>query len=341
MRHYSGLNYLITGVTGQDGFFSARHFLKNGATVVGVSRRPLSKGGPHIDLLCKYPRFRYIHFPEYTSSAIARLVSETKPDRILHCAGFRDIPTTEDEVSQCFHTNCDILEMLVRAVVRSAPASRLLFLSSAEIFSRDTQAPLSENSFVAPKNQYGVSKVRGMEIINHFRITKGIFAVSAICFNHDSCLSPPTHLVRLVPRKLLMLKNGIIPIARFYDTLIQRDWSHAKDFVQAFDLMLEQPIPEDLIIASGVSTTLQEYIDISCDFLGIDGRESLIFESGQDGNTYDRIANPARLKTKLGWKPGFDIRAICKEMIRWETRAYQKHAQDKVPGQQNHTDLAL
>lgn len=323
MNRHSRLTYLITGVNGQDGFFSARSLLKKGLNVVGVSRRRLSEAA-QLALLNKYPHFQLVSHPEYTSSTVSSLVAKVRPDRIIHCAGHRDIPRTEEEVAQCFHTNCDILEMLLGAVVKFAPECRLLFLSSAEIFSRDVTMPLSERSPVAPANEYGVSKARGMEIINHFRTTQNVFALSAICFNHDSCLSPSTHLVRLVPRKLLMLKLGVTRVANFYDISIRRDWSHAKDFANAFNLMLEQAAPEDLVVASGMPTTLEQYIKMSCEILGIEDEASVIFESRQDAKTYNRVADPGRLKTKLGWKPEYDVEMLCKEMIWRENRACRR-----------------
>jgi len=328
MNKGNPLTYLITGVNGQDGFFSARSLLKKASNVVGVSRRCLSES-TRLALLDKYPHFQLVSYPEYTSSTVSSLIAKVRPDRIIHCAGYRDIPRTEEEVAQCFHTNCDILEMLLGAIVKFAPECRLLFLSSAEIFSRHVTTPLNERSPVGPANEYGVSKARGMEIINHFRTAQNVFALSAICFNHDSCLSPSTHLVRLVPRKLLMLKLGVTRVARFYNISIRRDWSHAKDFANAFALMLEQAVPEDLVVASGIPTTLEQYINMSCEILGIEDEASVIFESRQDAHTYDRLADPGRLKTKLRWDPAYDVEMMCQEMIWWENRTYRNEALDR------------
>lgn len=319
--------YLITGVNGQDGFFSARHFLKRNRSVIGVSRHSASH--PTIKLLSHYPNFTHVSIDEYTSKIIDRIISEVRPDRILHCAGFADIPKKPDGVKQCFFTNCDILEMLLNAVSKCVPESRLLFISSAEIFDKTIDTPLDEDSPISPDNEYGVSKVQGMQIIDHFRSEKNRFAVSGICFNHDSFLSPTEHLVKLVPRKILDVEYGITSHASFFNVDIHRDWSHASDFVDAFDRMLENNVPEDFVVASGISTKLRDYISLTADLIGFDNKGVLKFESDERKHIYNRISNPSKLKEKLNWVPQYDVPKLCKEMIWWERRSYNTNRLNK------------
>lgn len=312
------LKYLVTGVSGQDGFFSARHFLKKGHKVIGISRTGPSQS-PQIRLLQTYPGFLHLHWKAYTKSEVDSVFSDLKPDRVIHAAGQRDIPVNEEEVQACFHTNCELLEMLLKSLCDKASQTRLIFLSSAEIFGRSQRSASLENSERAPHNPYGISKLQGMEIVSHFRKLKNTFACTAICFNHDSFLSPPGHLVRLIPHKLLrwkMSKSDVRPT--FFNTEMQRDWSHAKDFVRAFDLILEGPTPEDYVVGSGTAPTLQQYINLCCGLLKINAEDMLI--QRLDEPTYDRIADPTKLKTTLGWRPQVDLTDIAREMIWWEKR---------------------
>lgn len=318
------LTYLITGVSGQDGFFSARHFLKNGARVVGVSRTPLARSNPQLWLLNSYPAFNHVHMPEYTAKAINDLFSAVKPDRLVHCAGFRDIPSNPDEVRQCFFTNCDLLEMLLEGLVKHAPDCHVVFLSSAEIFRKDSGGPLNESSPIGPDNEYGVSKVRGMQIMRYFMKHRAVSGSSAICFNHDSFLSPSAHLVRLVPKKLLMVKRRLLPRASFFNVEIRRDWSHAKDFSQAFDLMLEQSAPEDYVVASGNAISLKNYVSLSCRLLRMEVDEVVDFVVRDSETSYSRVADSRRIKSRLGWQPKYDIERLCSEMIGWEGRGLAK-----------------
>ena len=316
-----GLTYLVTGVSGQDGFYSARQFLRKGSQVVGVSRRPARDIQPHVRLLTRNPRFRYVCAPEYTADQVSDLIRKVKPDRVVHAAGFRDLPSNDSEVAQCYFTNCDLVELVLNAIAKFAPRARFLFLSSAEIFGQTQESALHEATTISPKNHYAISKVRGMQQVAHFRAACGIFAAAAICFNHDSCLSPANHLARLVPKKLLMLKQGMVNRLKFYNSGIRRDWSHAKDFVTAFDLMLEQDTPTDFVVGSGISTTLKEYIDLTCELLDIRDRDRLLFEDRYDEQSYDRIACPDRIKRELGWTPAISLRRLCWEMIHAERRA--------------------
>src|SRR5437867_4225723 len=202
MKLASGCTYLVTGVTGQDGFYSARRFLRKGARVIGVSRQSLARAKPHVRLLARHRNFQFVSMPE--------------------------------------------------------------------IFGKTHGAALDESTPRSPENDYAVSKVQGMDQVEDFRTGRNIFGVSAICFNHDSFLSPERHLVSLVPRKLLRFKADMGSVLKFYNTDMRRDWSHAKDFARAFDLMLEHNSPTDFVVASGRSTSLREYIDLTCDLLRIE-----------------------------------------------------------------------
>jgi len=324
MSDRSGLTYLITGVSGQDGFYSARQFLRKGKQVVGVSRQSPHHIKPHVQLLTRNPRFRYVCAPEYSADQVSDLIRNVKPDRVVHAAGFRDLPSNDSEAEQCYFTNCELVERVLNAIARFAPRARFLFLSSAEIFGQKQESALTEASPISPQNHYAVSKVRGMQQVAHFRTACSIFAAAAICFNHDSYLSPATHLARLIPRKLLMLKQDMVNRLMFYNTGIRRDWSHAKDFVTAFDLMLEKDTPADFVVGSGISTTLKEYIDLTCELLDIRDRDRLIFENRDDEPCYDRIACPDLIKHELGWTPAISQRRLCREMIHVERCAILK-----------------
>jgi GDPmannose 4,6-dehydratase len=318
MIESSRRTYLITGVTGQDGFYAARRFLRRGDRVVGLSRQELGAARPHVRLLAKKLDFRFVSLPEYSRGTIRELIQEIHPDRIVHAAGFRDLPANEDEARQCYFTNCELVDILLNAAADIAPRARFLFISSAEIFGKTQGKVLDEATPASPQNPYAVSKVQGMQAVAHFRRVRNLHAVSAICFNHESFLSPRNHLVRLVAGKLLALKSGRVETAKFFNTTMRRDWSHAKDFVAAFDLMLEQSTPADFIVASGKATTLREYVELACCLTGISSTDRLSFEERPDEDTYDRIACSDRIKKQLGWKPEISLRRLCREMIHCE-----------------------
>lgn len=248
---------------------------------------------------------------------------EIEPARIVYCAGFRDIPRTPSEVAACRFTNETLLEGVLGAVTAQRRPARVIYPSSAEIFKRAGLTPLRENSDLGPANEYGKAKVAGMQIVEHYRSTQGIFACSAICFNHDSMLSPAHHLARVVPRKLVSLKRRQAQRVSFYDVATLRDWSHAKDFIRAFDLMLEQAAPHDFVVASGQARTLEDYIELVSDVLGLSCSNEVDFVKRPDLESYHRVADSTLIQRSLGWEPRVDLRRLAREMVYLETRIPQ------------------
>jgi GDPmannose 4,6-dehydratase len=250
------------------------------------------------------------------------LINEVRPDRILHGAGFRDIPQTKAEIEQCDFTNIELVDMFLNALIELRPSCRFLFLSSAEIFTRQGTTPLSEQSPLAENNAYSVAKIEGMRLIKNAR-KRGLHASSAICFNHDSFLSPASHLVRMVPRRLWACKRGLLSNVTFYDVDILRDWSHASDFARAFYCILNGPKAEDLIVGSGQAFTLKKYIELCSRLMNLNLESVVKFESRPEANSYDRVADTSKINSNLGWRPRITLPRLCREMIFWESRSAQ------------------
>jgi GDPmannose 4,6-dehydratase len=302
---------LVTGVSGQDGFFISRDLLKKGHRVLGVSRRQVDSAQVH--LLTQYPRYRHYAISRYTKSNIKTLFREVQPNRVFHAAGFRDIPSTEEEVAQCFFTNVELLAMIIAAIHENSPRTRLLFISSAEIYGKNAGIAHEKTTF-NPENKYAISKIQGMQQIELFR-SQGGFGSVAICFNHDSFLSPTTHLAISVVRKLLRLRES----ATFFNTSIHRDFGHASDFSRAFDLMLSHHTPDNFIVCTGTHVSLDHYINMACHYLKIDPY-AITRSVKNDLETYPRKGNSEKIKNLLGWKPRFTLEKICKNIIYWEKR---------------------
>src|SRR5206468_9514720 len=138
-----------------------------GAQVVGISRQTYQGSKPHVRLLAGNPRFRHVCIPEYTPDRVSDLIRTVKPDRVVHAAGFRDLPSNDSEVAQCYFTNCDLVEFILNAVAKFAPRARFLFISSAEIFGQTLESALHEGTPLSPQNHYAISKVQGMQQIAH------------------------------------------------------------------------------------------------------------------------------------------------------------------------------
>jgi GDPmannose 4,6-dehydratase len=308
---------LVTGVSGQDGFFISRHLLKKGHRVLGVSRRQVDS--PHVLLLAKYPKYQHYAISKYTKSNIEALFREVQPDRVFHAAGFRDIPSTDEEVAQCFFTNVELLAIIIAAIRQNSPKTRLLFISSAEIYGKNAGIAHEKTAF-NPENPYAVSKIEGMQQIEFFR-SNGGFGSVAICFNHDSFLSPTTHLAISVVRKLLKSRES----STFFNTSIHRDFGHASDFSVAFDLILSHHTPDNFVVCTGTHVSLDDYINMTCHYLKIE--PAAITRSVQpDLETYARRGDSQKIRSLLGWTPRFTVEKICKNIIYWE----KKNQNDRI-----------
>ncbi|HJZ11028.1 MAG TPA: GDP-mannose 4,6-dehydratase [Acidobacteriota bacterium] len=306
---------LVTGVSGQDGFYFARRCLKQGLKVLGTSRKTVQESW-RLQVLSAYEGFQLYPVTDYSVCFLDGLFTRSQPGLVLHGASFRDIPRNEEESKEVFFTNCHLFERLLNSVRRHSPHSRVLFLSSAEIFGAREGQVFDEASPLDPQNDYARAKVKGMEIARQFR-QEGLFVACAICFNHDSIFSPADHLLKLVPRRLLKVKTGQSDKAVFYDTDIFRDWTHAEDMASAFEKMLRHAEPLDLIVASGQACRLKDFIHICCELIGID-HSVVTTESQNGGPSYDRMADSRRLQRLLQWQPRWRIHDLAAKMIAFE-----------------------
>lgn len=341
---------LITGITGQDGAYLAELLLEKGYIVHGVKRRSSLINTTRIDHLYQDPhetgvRFT-LHYGDMTdSSNLIRIVQEIQPDEIYNIAAMSHVKVSFDTPE--YTANADGIGTL-----RLLEAIRLLGLekkvkfyqaSTSELYGLVQEVPQKETTPFYPRSPYGVAKLYAYWITVNYREAYGMFACNGILFNHESPLRGETFVTRKITRAVAKIA------LRLQDTLFignlnaQRDWGHAKDYVEAMWLMLQQEKPEDFVIATGVTTTVREFIKMAFSEVGVE----LIFSG--DGKTehgtiaacnnplyqlpigkkvvavdpgYFRptevdllIGDATKARTKLGWQPKHDLSDLVKEMV--------------------------
>jgi len=358
---------LITGITGQDGAYLAEFLLKKGYEVHGVKRRASSFNTERIDHLYHDPhepnvKFK-LHYGDLTDSTnLIRLVQEIQPDEIYNLAAQSHVKVSFDTPE--YTANADGI-----GVLRILEAVRLLGLtqktriyqaSTSELYGLVQAVPQSETTPFYPRSPYAVAKMYGYWIIVNYREAYNMYACNGILFNHESPVRGETFVTRKITRAASKIALGLQTCLYVGNLSAQRDWGHAKDYVEAMWLMLQQDTPEDYVIATGVTTTVRDFIRMAFAELGIeiefsgkdenergviiDIDEQKIEELGLNpdalrfGQTvvkvdpkYFRptevdllIGDATKANVKLGWKPKYNLHALVSDMMQSDLHLVKK-----------------
>ena len=346
---------LITGITGQDGSYLAEFLLEKGYMVHGIKRRASSFNTQRIDHLYidqheQHVRFK-LHYGDLTDSTnLIRIIQEVQPDEIYNLGAMSHVKVSFD--SPEYVANVDgigtlrILEAV--RILGLEKKTRIYQASTSELYgglaeNKNEKGFYDENSPFYPRSPYGVAKIYGFWITKNYREAYELFACNGILFNHESPRRGETFVTRKITMAASAIALGKQDCLYLGNLDAQRDWGHAKDYVEAMWLILQQDQPEDYVIATGVTTTVRDFISMSFAEVGIEldfrgeGIEEKAYikacsnpdfslEIGKQvvaiDPTYFRptevdllIGDPTKSKTKLGWQPKYDLAGLVKEMI--------------------------
>jgi GDPmannose 4,6-dehydratase len=358
---------LITGITGQDGAYLAEFLLKKGYEVHGVKRRASLFNTERIDHLYHDPhepnvKFK-LHYGDLTDSTnLIRLIQEIQPHEIYNLAAQSHVKVSFDTPE--YTANADGV-----GVLRILEAVRLLGLSkktriyqasTSELYGLVQAVPQSETTPFYPRSPYAVAKLYGYWIIVNYREAYGMYACNGILFNHESPVRGETFVTRKITRAASKIALGLQKCLYVGNLSAQRDWGHAKDYIEAMWLMLQQDVAEDFVIATGITTTVREFIKMAFGELGIeiefsgkdesergvivDIDEEKIEELGLNseglkfGQTvvkvdpkYFRptevdllIGDATKANEKLGWQPKYDLQALVSDMVQSDLHLVKK-----------------
>jgi GDPmannose 4,6-dehydratase len=340
---------LITGITGQDGAYLAELLLARGYEVHGIKRRTSLFNTQRIDHLYQdphedNPRLILHHGDMTDSSSLTRIIQQTQPDELYNLAAQSHVAVSFEEPE--YTANSDALGPL-----RALEAIRILGLekktrfyqaSTSELFGKVQETPQKESTPFYPRSPYGVAKLYGYWITVNYREAYGIYACNGILFNHESPVRGETFVTRKITRALARIKLGLQDCLYLGNLGAKRDWGHARDFVEAQWLVLQQPSPDDYVIATGEQHSVREFVECTAEELGMSVRWK---GAGADEKGYDaqgrcivavdpRYFRPAEVDTllgdatkarqKLGWKPRVGFRELVKEMAREDLREAER-----------------
>lgn len=340
---------LITGITGQDGAYLAEFLLGKGYEVHGIKRRTSLFNTDRIDHLYQDPheqeRRFILHYGDMTdSSSLVRVIQLVQPDEIYNLAAQSHVAVSFEEPE--YTANSDALGTL-----RLLEAIRILGLekktrfyqaSTSELYGKVQEVPQRETTPFYPRSPYAVAKLYAYWITVNYREAYGMFACNGILFNHESPVRGETFVTRKITRALARIKLGLQNCLYLGNLDAKRDWGHARDYVEMQWLMLQQPHPEDYVIATGQQFSVREFVETAAAELGISLRWT---GSGVDEKGYDAagqcivavdpryfrptevdslLGDPSKAKAKLGWTPKTSFKELVQEMMREDLKAAQR-----------------
>ena len=350
---------LITGITGQDGAYLAEFLLKKGYIVHGLKRRSSLFNTERIDHLYQDPHTKnqnlFLHYGDLTDSLnITRIIQETQPDEIYNLAAMSHVMVSFDIPE--YTANADgtgtlrVLEAI--RLLGLNQKTRIYQASTSELFGKVQEIPQTERTPFYPRSPYGVAKLYAYWITVNYREAYNLFACNGILFNHESPIRGETFVTRKITRAVARIALGLQDKLYMGNLSSQRDWGHAKDYIKAMWLILQHDTPDDYVIATGITTTVREFISkaflelgLAVTFTGegVDEKGTVTgcnnpefnFLTGKDVVAVDPryfrptevdllVGDATKARTVLNWTPQYDLDALIKEMVRSDFRLMQK-----------------
>lgn len=331
---------LITGITGQDGSYLAEFLLEKGYEVHGIKRRASSFNTDRIDHLYQDPheleRRLILHYGDLTDATnLIRIVQQVRPDEIYNLAAQSHVGVSFETAE--YTANADALGTLrlleAIRILGLEKTTRFYQASTSEMFGKVRETPQTENTPFHPRSPYGVAKVYAYWIAVNYREAYGMYACNGILFNHESPVRGETFVSRKITRGLARISMGLDDCLYLGNLDARRDWGHARDYVEAQWLMLQQPQPDDFVIATGTQHSVREFVDLAGEYLNMrvrwegEGLEERGYDA-KSGHCIVRVdpryfrpaevesllGDASKAERLLGWKPRISFEQLVREM---------------------------
>jgi GDPmannose 4,6-dehydratase len=353
---------LITGITGQDGAYLAEFLLAKGYEVHGIKRRASLFNTQRIDHLYQDPHEKdprlLLHYCDMTdSSSLVRIVEQAQPDEIYNLAAQSHVAVSFEEPE--YTANSDALGTLrvleAMRILKLDKKTRFYQASTSELYGLVRETPQKETTPFYPRSPYGVAKLYAYWITVNYREAYGMYACNGILFNHESPIRGETFVTRKVTRGLARIKVGLQDCLYLGNLEARRDWGHARDFVEAQWLMLQQPQPEDLVIATGEQHSVREFVEATAGELEM---QVTWKGKGAEEKGYDRqgrcivaidsryfrpaevdtlLGDATKARQKLGWRPRMAFKQIVSEMAKQDLHEAERSRLVKQHGYTEHS----
>jgi GDPmannose 4,6-dehydratase len=310
---------IITGITGQDGSYLTEHLLALGYEVHGLVRRVALEQPEHrLGRLRGITKQIQIHPASLESYAsIFHVLSKQQFDECYHLAAQSFVGESFADGFSTMATNIDGTHYVLAALRELQPSCKFYFAGSSEMFGKARETPQRESTPFHPRSPYGISKVAGFHLTTNYREAYGMFCSNGILFNHESPRRGFEFVTRKITQSAARIKLGLANELRLGNLEAQRDWGHAKDYVRAMHLILQQSSPDDYVIATGETHSVREFCQLAFTEVGLDYRDWVKIDPAvyRPAEVDLLIGDASRARTVLGWSPSGDFVSLVKEMV--------------------------
>ncbi len=310
---------LITGISGQDGSYLAELLLEKGYEVHGIIRRVALEDETHrLWRLRNIKKNIILHSGSLESfPSLAKIINKVQPNEIYHLAAQSYVANSFEDEFSTLNTNINGTHYVLASLKEFAPNSKFYFAGSSEMFGKTVETPQNEKTKFYPRSAYGISKVTGFELTRNYREAYNIFACTGILFNHES----PRRGFEFVTRKISLaaakIKNNLQKELRLGNIKAKRDWGHAKDYVKAMWLMLQQGKASDFVIGSGEQHSVEDFLSEAFKYVGLNFKDYLTVDKKffRPAEVETLLADPNFAKKRLNWKPKTSFTNLVHEMV--------------------------
>ena len=310
---------LITGITGQDGSYLAELLVSKGYEVHGIIRRIALEDPEHRLARLSAVRDRItLHAASLESYAsIFQVVAQVVPHECYHLAAQSFVSYSFDDEFSTFNVNINGTHFLLAAVKNLAPHCRFYFAGSSEMFGKADEVPQTERTRFHPRSSYGISKVCGYELTRNYREAYNLYACSGILFNHESPRRGYEFVTRRISSGVARILAGKATQLKLGNLEAKRDWGHAHEYVDAMWRMLQQPEPDDYVVATGATHSVREFVETAFAYVGLDYRDYVTKDPNlfRPAEVNILLGDASKARGTLGWKHQVTFDQLVKEMV--------------------------
>ena len=312
---------LITGITGQDGSYLAEFLLEQGYEVIGMVRRSSTVNFERIKHIQE--RLTLVSGDLLDQASMIDIIDQTRPDEVYNLAAQSFVQTSWSQPVFTGETTALGVTRLLDAVRMVDADIRMYQASSSEMFGKVREVPQKETTPFYPRSPYGVAKVYGHWITVNYRESYNLFAVSGICFNHESPRRGHEFVTRKIARSAARIKLGLDSELRLGNLDAQRDWGYAPDYVRGMWMMLQQDQPDDYVLATGKTHTVQRFVELAFGYVGLDYRNYLVQDPRfmRPAEVDLLVGDPSKARAAMGWSATTTFEELVSLMVEAELKA--------------------
>ncbi|PYS24727.1 MAG: GDP-mannose 4,6-dehydratase [Acidobacteria bacterium] len=324
---------LITGITGQDGSYLADYLLSLGYEVHGIARRvALEDPERHFTRILHLVDRIQIHSGSLESyPSIFSIISRNQFDECYHLAAQSFVAESFQDGFSTMNININGTHYVLAALKELQPECRMYFAGSSEMFGKVHETPQRETTPFHPRSPYGISKVAGFELTRNYREAFGMFCLSGILFNHEGPRRGFEFVTRKITSTVARIKLGLANELRLGNLEAKRDWGHAADYVRAMHLMLQQPEPDDYVIATGETHSVREFCESAFAIAGLDYRDHVKIDKFfyRPAETDLLVGDASKARRVLGWQPTYSFSDLVTEMVQSDIAALEPNRRNE------------